>query len=354
MPMLNEECRDRIHACAAPFIVYAVMRNEIIRLHSWLAHYRGIGCRQFFIVDNGSSDGTFETLKSQPDVIVLKTERSFSQARCGVEWLNEFRAAAGEGRWVLYADADELLLYPGWPQRGLESLIREIEAEGADALWAFMLDMYPNGPIEPEDPPIGTDLFHLAPCFDASYRFQYPPVRPCQKKVPHLEIVGGPRLRMLSSVDREMAAGWVIRTFRNQIDRVLDITPEPLLPVVFHLFPQATPGLFKTPLVRCRAGVHYINNHDVIDVKYFRRNVVLCHFKFLGDFSKRVHAEITRKQHYRKGAEYFRYLEMLKRRQALDLRCADTVSFESAEQLEKLGLFTETPVWPAALVSRSP
>jgi hypothetical protein len=353
-PLLNGAYRDRIRACTAPLIVYSVMRNEMVRLRGWLAHYRRIGCTQFFVVDNGSSDGTYEELSNQPDVIALQTQASFREACYGVAWLNEFRAAAGEGRWVLFADADELLVYPGWPERGLASLVGAIEAEGADALWAFMLDMYPDGPIEPVDPEIGADLFRLAPCFDATYHFQYPPRRPGQKSITQLEIIGGPRLRMLSTAKRELAATWVHRTLRNQIDRVINLTPDPLLPLVFRLFPQALPGLFKTPLVRCRDGVSYINNHTVTEAKFFRCNAIICHFKFLGDFSKKVHTEIVRKQHYRKSAEYFRYLRMLKRRRELDLRCADTVTFESVAQFEKLGLFTEKPVWPAPRMTTSP
>jgi hypothetical protein len=354
MTLLNDELRHQIRVCAAPVIVFAVMRNEIVRLGSWLAHYRGIGCTKFFVLDNGSSDGTFEELSKQPDVTALRTLASFRQANYGTNWLNEFRVAAGSQRWVLFADADELLVYPGWPHRGLQSLIREIEADGANALWAFMLDMYPDGPIEPLDPPIGADLFRLAPCFDSTYRFRYPPKKPWRETDSHLQIIGGPRLRGNSSVEREMAATWLDQFWRGRIDMALKFTPTPLLPMVFRLFPQEPPALFKSPLARCDAGMSYLNGHDLAGATYSRRNAVVCHFKFLGDFAKRVHAELARKEHYRKGAEYFRYLGMLKQGQHLDLRCADTVSFESAAQLEQLGFFTEKPVWPAPRTMAGP
>jgi glycosyltransferase involved in cell wall biosynthesis len=348
MAILDQAARAAIATFNAGIPVIAVVRNEIIRLPAWLAHYRALGTKNFIIVDNGSSDGTADYLHAQADVLLLQTMESFGRAKFGVDWLNEIRAAMPAGNWTVFADADELLVYPGWPARGVDDLAAEIAAAGCDASWAFLLDMYPNGPIIPLDPPMGTPLFEAAPCFDAKYFFRYPPKKPWEKEYAHLDIIGGPRLRSLSSVPRELRATWVDRFLRGQLDRVLSRAPDATLPLLFRLFPQAMPSLFKSPLVRTGADIRYINNHDLAGARYFPRNAVMCHFKFLGDFSKKVHTEIVRKEHYRKGAEYFRYRDILNRGYALDLRCPDTVIFESAAQLEKLGLFIEKSVWPPA------
>lgn len=346
MDVLNDAARMAIGDFETSVIVLGMMRNEIIRLPAWLAHYRRLGCRQFVVIDNGSTDGTYEALQAAPDVLAVTTAASFGQAGCGVDWLNEVVRAAGPTRWVLFADADELLVYPGWPERGLESLIDEVAAAGCNAMWAFMLDMYPNGPVEPVDPPVGADLFALAPCFDSVYYFCYPPKKPWEPHLSRLDVVGGPRLRSMSTLRRELSVTWLDRFLRGQLDRVLNSVPDRFLPAAFRVFPQAMPALFKSPLVRGGTELRYINNHDVAGARYFARNAILCHFKFLGDFSKKVMTEVGRKEHYRKGAEYFRYQHILRRQHRLDLRGPHTTIFESAAQLQALGLFTETPVWP--------
>ena len=68
--------------------IRAVMsvRNEILRLSQTLDHYRKIGVSRFFVIDNGSTDGTRELLTAQPDCHVFLTRNSYSEARLGLEW----------------------------------------------------------------------------------------------------------------------------------------------------------------------------------------------------------------------------------------------------------------------------
>jgi len=55
---------------------FAVMRDEAVRLPHWLAHHRALGVDRFLIVDNGSTDGTLDMLRAEPDVTVWRTSRS--------------------------------------------------------------------------------------------------------------------------------------------------------------------------------------------------------------------------------------------------------------------------------------
>ena len=43
---------------------------------------------RFFIVDNGSSDGTVDYLTEQPDVHLFQTSNRYGQAGSGIEWMN--------------------------------------------------------------------------------------------------------------------------------------------------------------------------------------------------------------------------------------------------------------------------
>ena len=42
----------------------AIMKNELWNIREWLDHYSGEGIRDFFLIDNGSSDDTVELANS--------------------------------------------------------------------------------------------------------------------------------------------------------------------------------------------------------------------------------------------------------------------------------------------------
>ncbi len=98
---------------------FMVVRNEIARLPQNLCHHRNIGVARFFIVDNGSTDGSREYLLTQPDCHVFTTLNSFSESNCGVNWLNTIIDKYGTNRWCLIVDADEWFVYPGYESTAL-------------------------------------------------------------------------------------------------------------------------------------------------------------------------------------------------------------------------------------------
>ncbi len=123
--------------------LFTPVHNELTNLPHFLQHYRRIGVRQFVIVDNFSNDGTGEYLREQPDVILYRTQDSFSASGSGMRWINCLMDRHG-GEWCLYADADEELLYPGCETIPLDKLIEYLDAQGAEAMAGFMLDVYPE------------------------------------------------------------------------------------------------------------------------------------------------------------------------------------------------------------------
>ncbi|HVV94025.1 MAG TPA: glycosyltransferase family 2 protein [Hyphomicrobiales bacterium] len=339
MAIITEDVVARLDRIGQGPVGFAPVRNERRRLGAWLAHYRAIGVERFVVVDNGSTDGGQEFLEAQPDVVALRSDGSFAAANCGIEWLTDLHRLVRPGTWILFADADELLVYRGWPARPLRSLLADAEAEDATAALAFMLDMYPDGPLE--SAPAGADLMAAAPCFDGEYVFRRPPTRPWQPPAPGIEVLGGPRLRLLSSLDRERRSGWLAYLLRGQFDRVLPFTPDALLPLLVALMPRQMPNLSKVPLVRAGSGALYANVHTAIGARPFHENAVLLHYKFLADFAAKVAVECGRHEHYRRGSEYLMYAKLLKTHGALDLRHAGTRRFAGAEQLVQLGLIRD-------------
>jgi Glycosyl transferase family 2 len=336
--MLPDSFVATIGRLAPQLAVFSVVRNESVRIHAWLRHYRGIGIKAFAIIDNGSTDGTYEILQEQPDVVTARIETSFAASQFGTAWLNDLHRRLPAGTWVLFADADELLVYRGWPQRALIDLAKEAESEKCNAFFGVLLDMYPDGPLEQAVASEHDDLFELAPCFDRDYRFRLRPRTPWEKSEKKLELVGGPRVRMLSSLEREIATTWIGRLLGGQVDHLLPLTPDWLLPWVVRAMPKQMPSLCKAPLVCSGAGVSYTSNHSIRGARLFPENVVFCHFKFLADFAARVRVEALRGEHFRRGAEYIMYADAIARNDALELRYDGSQRFRTVDQLVELGL----------------
>jgi hypothetical protein len=339
--MLPNAFIENINKAAPELIVFSVVRNELMRIQPWLNHYRRIGVDAFAIVDNGSTDGTFEFLSSQPDVTLTRTIASFSKSRFGIDWLTEFHDRVRPHTWILFADSDEFIVYRGWPELPVRRVADQAMSEGCNAVFGFMLDMYPEGAVEDAVPSTGDELFSVAPCFDKSYHFRMAPRSPWQSSQPWLECIGGPRVRLLSSLEREIATTWFTYFIRGQIGRLIPLIPKRLLPWSVRFMPQQVPAMHKTPLVQSGTGFRYVNNHLGTGGRLFRENVVFCHFKFLADFAARVREEAQRGEHFRRGTEYIMYAQATSRHDRLCFVCKGTQRFRGADQLIELGLIRD-------------
>src|SRR5664280_1431460 len=133
--------RDEIRA-------FLVIRNEDLRLPSTLRHHRSLGVHRFFVLDNGSTDGTLDYLSAGPDVHVFSTTESYSQSRYGVVWTNELLNAFGTGHWTLTIDADEQFIYPHYEQIKLPAFCKYLDSVGADVVPCLLLDMYSDGAVQ--------------------------------------------------------------------------------------------------------------------------------------------------------------------------------------------------------------
>jgi Glycosyl transferase family 2 len=348
-PMLPQSFITAVGDLAQNLVVFSVVRNERVRIHAWLRHYRNMGVTAFAVIDNGSTDGTYEFLQEQPDVAVSRIETSYAASNFGVAWLNEFHRRV-PSIWVVFADADELLVYRGWPDRPLVELVDEAASENCNSFFGVMIDMYPDGPLEDAVVSDNDNLFDVAPCFDRDYRFRIRPLAPWEAPSTKLELIGGPRVRMLSSLEREVASTWLTGLIRGQIDRVIPVAPARLLPWVVRVMPKSVPCLFKAPLVRSGPDVSYTSAHYTRGTRPFRENVVLCHFKFLADFAAQVRAQAARGEHYRRGAEYIMYADAISQKDRLELAYEGTQWFRTVDQFVELGLIRNvTSLLPAAV-----
>ena len=290
-------------------LAFLTVRNENPRLPYFLQYYRALGVNHFFFVDNGSGDGTFEYLQSQPDVLLWRTEASYQKSRFGTDWMNWLKLRYGHGHWTLTLDPDEFLVYPFCDTRPLRALCDWLDLAGLRSFGTLLLDMYPKGPLEDLHYDPGTDPFEVAPYFDAGNYF-------AQKnpKYGNLWIQGGPRAR--------------------------EYFPDE---------PESAPSLNKIPLVKWDRRFAYVSSTHMLlprglnlvydEAGGEKTSGCLLHAKFLDAFVEKAAEEIERRQHFARGREYDAYY--LKDSGDTGLWTEWSEHYINWRQLELLGLMSK-------------
>ena len=290
-------------------LLFSTLRNEKIRLPYFLEYYRELGVNHFFIVDNASSDGSLEYLRSQPDVSVWSTKASYKRSRFGVDWLNWLQRKYAHGHWTLTVDPDEFFVYPFCDTRPIRALTDWLDASSIKSFSAMLLDMYPKGRIDEEPYRAGQNPIDIASWFDSgNYTISRNPL------FGNLWIQGGPRAR-----------------------------------VFFPDEPDRAPALNKVPLVKWNKRYTYVSSTHMLLPRGLnavydewggeKASGVLLHTKFLDTFAIKAAEELNRKQHYAASVEYKAYAESLKDNP--DLWCKWSEKYINWRQLEILGLMSK-------------
>lgn len=93
--------------------VYSIMRNEIKIIPYFLRHYETFADR-IFVWDDGSDDGTRETLESHPKVQLLPIKLGRVDDTFFIRhlWPQYERLSRGRADWAICVDADEFVYHP--------------------------------------------------------------------------------------------------------------------------------------------------------------------------------------------------------------------------------------------------
>jgi len=128
-------------------VLISVCRNAEKYLPSLLGHYRRLGVHRFAFVDDASTDATSAILRQADDVDLFVSDINYRQAGGGMLWRDMLIDHYGRGRWYVYVDTDEYLVYPGCEKRPLQEFIGDLQRHGLKRAHAAMIDIYPDGSL---------------------------------------------------------------------------------------------------------------------------------------------------------------------------------------------------------------
>ncbi len=273
--------------------LFTAIRNEAWRLPWFLDYYRGIGVDRFFFVDNGSNDGSLDYLLQQPDVHVFWTAQSYAAAYSGMQWINHLVQRYGRDAWVIYADVDEALVYPGVESRGLRSLTDYMTRHDQEALPGFMLDMFSDAPAPSSETGEPNDFVADYPLFDPSI------TRNTIPHCPYTYVRGGAR----------QAFGW------GEI-------------------------LTKVPLIRGGRDIDFLmSSHRISPARLSDVSAVLLHYKLAGDYRRRFDEDLTNNHRIPLCQQRHRHYQRFLQRQAgAALPNSQALRYAGSGQLQDLGL----------------
>jgi hypothetical protein len=279
------------HADPSPGpIAFSVVRDEAAIITDFLAHYRKAGIRKFVILDNNSTDGTFEFLTEQADIDLYRTSTAFTTLRKQA-WLNVLLDTyRSPDQWFICVDADEHIVFDGLENgKDFSDLATAMDKAGIRRVRGCLVDMYSRRPIANSLPHDGEALIEAYPLFDsAGYREYHLP--------PLMGREGGPRQRMFEA----SSAG-------------------------------VQPQLTKYPMFRLEPEDFFVNPHFLwpYDQNFVSECFLgLLHFKFVTGFSLKIDRAISEGNYWQNSIEYHVYKSAI-------LKCKDFVFIDERTETYK-------------------
>jgi len=272
------------------------VRNEKFRLPFFLNYYRGLGVREFFAIDNDSSDGTQNYLLDQPDVHVFHTSQSYKSSNAGRDWTSKIANQYCIDKWCLTLDVDEFFIFPFVEYIDLEKLTAYLDVHNYEAVFSVFLDFYSKLPLSETRYSQGASPFQICRYFDK------PDSYTCYEReiFPHIEIKGGPRQRVF---------------WPNQ-------------------GPRVGPSMRKLVLVKWRKGFAYTHStHSCTHVKLADITGAVAHFKFLSHFAQYAKSEVKRNTRIANSIDWKVYDKVLDQNDVCFYEKGVSVEYENSKTL---------------------
>lgn len=291
-----EQHRIRQDLRDAHIVAVMTVKNEGVRLRHHLDYYRQLGAQHFVIIDNESTDDTKEFCLEQQDVSYIVAHGSYAQAHYGTDWINYVLRRYCIGKWVLWIDVDELLLFTSG-RNDLATLTEHLENRGRRSLQTLLLDMYSERTAPENLLATGQDPREICQYYD--------------------------RTGYSTQADTMTGTTWIKGGVRGRI--------------FFEHNIWDGPALNKSPLIRWRRHQLFVRSSHILWPRQLNGagpvNGILLHFKFTSTATQKIAEESDQKQH---TEEYLAYRDIDDRR----LVGPDTKRFVGFPDLVSDGLVT--------------
>ncbi len=242
-------------------ISIAPVFNEKFRIKRYIEHNISIGIDHQIFIDNNSSDELYDVLNEYGCISCFHTTESYAKARSGTNWINSILHTFAKGHWCLFADVDELYIYPYYTSRTLHEYVDYFDSVHQPSIFSTMVDVYYS--LENN-----TDFY-----FDPYGYFYF-----YTKNKPYVK--GGPRLRLFNAST-----------------------------------PNLCPTMRKMSLIRFNKNTYFYSSaHQILPNNYNEYHKgsilptsVLLHVKFDESFQEKVAEATARKEHWGGATEYITY-----------------------------------------------
>ncbi|WP_169578060.1 glycosyltransferase family 2 protein [Rudanella lutea] len=281
--------------------LFAIMRNESLRLPHFFEYYKSLGVDRFFLIDNSSTDDSVQIALQCQAVHVFRTTDSYVNHWY---WMEHLLEKYGKGYWCVVVDIDELLYFPQAEKLSIPKFCQFLEETGSTAFRALLLDMYADKPVNSSNYTPGQNPLTVVSNFDKEYE--------------KIQFSFFDRLRWQFFESIIFTGGMRDRVFGKS-------TPPSILSKIplFKYLPD-------TYLVQ---GMHAINGAQISDLQG-----VVIHTKFIHDFIEEVREECVREQHYGNAFYYKHFNQRITQNPSLNLSFSGSVRFQDSAQLVELGL----------------
>lgn len=265
------------------------VKNEGKRLDYFFKYYENLGVDRFFVIDNNSSDLTYDICAKKNNLHYFKTEEHFSRQ---LLWLDFLLNSYGKNHWCLFVDADEFILLNEQEGNSLKMLSRRLEQQGYSSMPFVLLDTYAKTAVIDNSLVEGENPLEKFCFFDSDL--------PAKRE------------------DGQWYGGMRKRVF------------------------GCSPDLTKYPLVLCDSRISFMRGlHRIYGAKISNSRGVILHTKYSKDLILTSQDESIRSAYYKKGIEYQAYAATFEKNINLSLFAANSLKFINSKQLLDLGLIQE-------------
>lgn len=315
--ILKKTGEKKINILPDDILLFAVLRNESLRLPYFLNYYSDLGVNHFFLINNNSFDKSEEILRKNRRVHIFNCNSTYKNHWYWVEYLLE---KYGKNHWCLVVDIDELFYMSGLHQLKLRGLITYLDANDYTHLPCLFLDIYSKDPIAEINYQPGESPLKYLRFFDSTYQKQLFNFwdRKSKKMFANLSYVNG-----------------------GVKDRIFGHNRPPELTSKIPIFKNTNPSYLTQ-------GMHGINNSTSSDIEG-----IVYHTKFLQDFEARAILEAQREEHYDNASSYKNYVDILKSHKKRINFYEEEISIEIGddERMINLGIIKSSDQYDSFLTS---